>query len=179
VETLAKFGFLRGAMNSIPTIYSGDLVGSQSDEIISEIDILDLLRMSGNLARAEDYWDSIPGKIKNRRNRSDPLFLADGLQKQGYPQVRISESAPHRNQTGVYMKSDIWIRGRGSRMNSIADSVLDRRNLAYYWRGITRRTDYRIPFVYADGEPGGLVIGDWALVAEYLDERRKQEDAGL
>jgi hypothetical protein len=53
-------------------------------------------------------------------------------------------------------------------LSTLGHDVLDKRNIAFHWRSMNRHTDFRIPRLYVDDEPGGLVIGDWVFIAEYF-----------
>ncbi len=175
VQTMVKHGFLRGASNTVLVKYPGHLFGITTD-IFSECDFFELFRMQGKIKTAEDYWRSIPLQFKRRLTKETPLFVVEDLGQPRYPTVYLASDAFVRNRTGVYNEPDCHLKFRDRYLSTIGQKLLSGRNLAFHWKSMTRYTDYRIPKVFVENEPGGLVIGEWAYVAEYLLQKQMQED---
>ncbi len=174
VKTMAEYSFLRGTMNSILVAFPGALVGSNLAKVYSELDVFEVFRLRGRLEEAKAHWEMIPAAYKRRYGENDPVFIVEEIGKTDYPRVFVTSDAYCRRCTAVF-NDDVTIRVGNTRMRHILRDLLHRRNLVYFWRGMNRMTDYRIPRIYAEEENGAVVIGDWALVAEYLDKEEESE----
>ncbi|NWF94512.1 MAG: type I-D CRISPR-associated helicase Cas3' [Candidatus Thorarchaeota archaeon] len=177
VKVMAKYSFMRGSLNSLLVRLPGGMIGISRDHVISEMDVFDVFRLSGKLEDASKHWASVPGPLKKRYDEDSPVFVANEFTRGGRPSASIDPGAQARRKTAVFARNDTTLRSRDRCMTDALNEMLEKRNLVFFWRGMTRMTDYRIPRVYADGESGALVIGDWALVAEYLAERARKEAA--
>jgi hypothetical protein len=135
--------------------------------------------MEGKIERARACWNSIPASFKKRYTEDDPVFIIEDLGKPSYPRILLTSDATVRNRTAVYNESDCHLRFQDKHIVTIGQYILNKRNLAFHWRSMTKHADYRIPRLYVENEPGGLVIGDWAYVAEYLLQKRLEADEKL
>jgi hypothetical protein len=176
IRVMTENSFARGTMNSILVRFPGSLVDSDSNYLYSETDIFDIFRLRGNLEKAEDHWEQIPSVLKRRYQADSPVFVADSFERHQYPQIALSYDACARRITSVFQRDDASIKSGDIKMNEVLNRVLEERNLVFFWRGMNRMTDYRIPRLYVEGENGAVVIGDYALVAEYLYKKQKEED---
>lgn len=179
IKVLAENSFARGTMNSILVRIPGSLVDSASSYLYSETDVFDIFRLKGNLEMAEDHWEQIPSVLKRKYTPDSPVYVADSFERHLYPRVALSRDSLTRGVTAVFRRDDISIKTDDPRTNEVLNDVLEGRNLVYFWRGMNRMTDYRIPRLYEDIENGAAVIGDWALVAEYLYRKQKEDDKFL
>jgi len=178
IRVMAENSFARGTMNNILVRFPGSLVDSDSTYLYSETDVFDIFRLRGNLEKAEDHWEQLPGVLRRKYTTDSPVFVADSFERHAYPRVALSRDSITRRITAVFQRDDTSIKSGDPRTNEVLNRVLDERNLVFFWRGMNRLTDYRIPRLYAEGEKGAAVIGDWALVAEYLYKKQKAEDSG-
>lgn len=176
VEVMARNSFARGTMNNILVRYPAHLLGIEGSHFFAELDIFDTFRLSGNIETAENYWSDLPKPLKRRYDKESVVFVATDFAKQHLPKARIDRNAYARNKTAVFMRNQTTLRTSDPHVTDVINSLLQRRNLIFFWRGMNRTIDYRIPRVYAEEENGALVIGDWALVAEYLYSRQVEED---
>jgi hypothetical protein len=176
IKVLAENSFIRGTMNSILVRFPGSLVDSDSTFLYSETDVFDIFRLKGTLEKAEDHWEQIPGVLRRRYTADSPVFVADSFERRPYPRIALSRDSYARWITAVFQRDDTSIKSGDPRTNEVLNRVLEERNLVFFWRGMNRLTDYRIPRLYAEGENGAAVIGDWALVAEYLYKKQKAKD---
>lgn len=176
IRVMTENSFARGTMNSILVRFPGSLVDSDSNYLYSETDIFDIFRLRGNLEKAEDHWEQIPSVLKRRYQADSPVFVADSFERHQYPRIALSYDACARRITSVFQRDYTSIKSGDIKMNEVLNRVLEERNLVFFWRGMNRMTDYRIPRLYVEGENGAVVIGDYALVAEYLYKKQKEED---
>ncbi len=172
VKTMAEYSFLRGTMNSILVVFPGALVGSELERVYSELDVFEVFRLRGRLASARNHWERLPSGYKRRYDENDPIFIVDELGRAEYPRVMLTPDAYCRRHTAVF-SDEVTIRVSNTQMRQVLRDLLENRNLVYFWRGMTKMIDYRIPRIYAEDENGAVVIGDWALVAEYLNKREE------
>ena len=96
------------------------------------------------------------------------MFVISDISQGEYPRVVLASDAPVRYHPAVYREPECHLKHSNSCFSTLGQEILDRRNVAFHWRAMNRYTDFRIPRLYIENEPGGLVIGDWAFVAEYL-----------
>jgi CRISPR-associated helicase Cas3 len=176
VEVMAKHSFARGAMNSILVRYPGHLLGLRESYLFAELDIFDVFRLSGDLDLASAYWSDIPRPLRRRYNKESTIFIVSGFAKQPLPKAWIDRNASARYRTSVFMRRQTTLRTTNPQIMDVINDILEKRNLVFFSRGMNRAADYRIPRIYAEEENGALVIGDWALVAEYLHQKQKEED---
>jgi len=176
IRVMAENSFIRGAMNNILVRFPGHLVDSDTDYLYSEMDIFDIFRLRGSLEKAEEHWKQIPSDLKRRYTVESPVFVANSFERRQYHRIALSSNASARYITSVFQRGDTSIKSGDPRMNEVLNNVLEGRNLVFFWRGMNSRTDYRIPRLYVEGENGAMVIGDHALVAEYLYKKQKEED---
>jgi hypothetical protein len=175
VKVMAENSFVRGSMNNILTCFPSYLIDSDGDYIYSEMNVFDIFRLKGCLEKAEDHWEQIPSDLKRRYAVDSPIFVVDGYSRSEYPRIALSSDAYARWTTAVFERNDVTIKSSDQRMREVMYRILGERNLVFFWRGMNRMTDYRIPRLYVEGENGAVVIGDWALVAEYLCQKQKEE----
>ena len=173
IKVMVRFGFLRGAMNSILTCYPAQFLGTKTD-IYAEADIFDIFKVHGTIEKAEKHWNRIPISIKKRHNKDDSVFIIQNLSGQGFPRVVLSGDAWVRRKTSVYKEPSCHLKHVDSHTSTIGRDILNARNIAFHMRSMTRYTDFRIPRLYVEDESGGLVIGDWSFVAEYLVSQMKE-----
>ena len=176
VKAMVKHGFLRGTMNTVLVRYPGQLFGYIHD-IFTECDLFDLFKMSGTIHEAGGYWASIPTALKKRHTKESPLFIVDDLGVPSYPAVALSTDALVRYRTGLFIEPSCHLIYKDRYITNIGEKLLGGRNLAFHWRSLTRHVDFRIPRLYVDSEPGGLVLGEWSYVAEYLLEKQKEDNS--
>ncbi len=171
IKVMAKYSFMRGSLNSILVRLPGKKIGIPKDYVISEMDVFDVFRLSGTLDEAFKHWNSIPETLKKRYGEDSPVFVANEITVGNRPSASIGPKACARHKTAVFVREDTTLHTHNPLMTESLNRLLEERNLVFFWRGMNKSIDYRIPRVYVDGENGALVIGDWALVAEYLAER--------
>lgn len=179
VKVLARYGFLRGTMNTILVLYPGHLIGSQKPSVYSEMDIFDIFRLGGHLESLERHWRLLPPRLKKRHSKTDILFVIENFEGSGYPVASVAPGAQRQRKASVYVEPHVHVKFKHPRMTEVGRKLLHKRNLVFHWRGMDRYTDYRIPRLFIEGERGGLVIGDWALIAEYLSLKQKEVDSRL
>lgn len=175
VKVMAENSFIRGSINNILICFPGHLIDSDRDYIYSEMDIFDIFRLKGGLEKAEDHWESIPSDLQRRYTIDSPIFIADSFKRCEYPRIALSNNAYARQTAAVFERNDATIKPSDQRMKEVINRLLEERNLIFFWRGMNRMIDYRIPRLYVEGENGAVVIGDWALVAEYIYRKQKEE----
>lgn len=175
VNVMAKYGFLRGSMNSVLVGYPGELVMSPNEVEFSELDILDVLRMNGHLEDIEKYEESIPANLRRRHEYASSIFIVHDFERGGHPRAVLPSWTRIRHEPTIILDSTLNIRHPIGAMRGIAEAILENRNIAYYWHGMNRFLDYRIPRVYVEDENGAVVIGDWALLAKYLQDARGED----
>lgn len=175
VKILAKHGFLRGTMNSVIAYMSSNLVGVKNTTFYVEIDILEALRLRGHLEPISTHKKRIPYQIVKRHGLVDDIFVIDRIERNKYPRMRISSGYPRTMRTRVYQKDDYRILTDNIGMSETANQLLHWKNAICYTCYPSLLDDYRIPRVYTEDIPGAVVIGDWALVVEYLTRLRRSE----
>lgn len=175
IRVMAENSFVRGTMNSILVRFPGSLVDNESNFLYSETDVFDVFRLRGNLEKAEDHWENISSVLKRKYTINSPVFVADSFERHRYPRIALSRNACVRWTTAVFQREDTSIKSGDPKMNEVLNRVLQERNLVFFWRGMNKMTDYRIPRLYVEGENGAVVIGDYALIAEYLYKKLKKE----
>jgi CRISPR-associated helicase Cas3 len=178
IKTMVKYGFLRGTMNSVLIRYPGNLIGQESS-IYGECDLFDLFKMKGIIEKAEAHWRNVPSELKKRYEENDPIFVVEDIGKPSYPLIVLTSDAAVRKRTAVYKEPECHLKFQDKYLSMIGQSILSERNLAFHWRNMTNQADYRIPRLFVENEPGGLVIGDWAYVAEYILQKRLEDDRKL
>jgi len=176
VEVMAKHSFARGTMNNILVKYPGRLVGSTEMQVFAELDVFDVFRLSGVLDSAGNHWSDLPKPFRRRYDEESSIFVAHDFAKHPWPKALIAQGASARNGASVFLRKQTTIRVRSPGLTEVMNNILEKRNLVFFWRGMSKATDYRIPRIYAEEENGALVIGDWALVAQYLHQKQKEED---
>lgn len=179
VETMAENGFLRGTMNSVLARFNTSTSSDTGGSVYTELDVLEMFRLTGHIEEAEKHWDSIPSPIKGRHSQDEPIFVLDDIERTGYPRVSARRGNPYENRIGVYLQKHVTVRFPDKKMAGIADQILHDRNIVFLWRRPDKLNDFRIPRLYLSGGSGALVVGDWALVAAYLHRIREQEDEKL
>jgi len=175
IKVMVRNGFLRGTMNSILTCYPAQFIGTETD-IYAEADIFDLFKVDGIIEKAEKHWSRMPRSIKMRHTKDDSVFIIKNLSGQGFPRVVLTGDALVHYRTAVYREPACHLKHKDSHLSTIGHDVLNGRNIAFHWRNMTRHTDFRIPRLYVEDESGGLVIGDWSFIAEYLLGCMKERD---
>ncbi len=175
IKIMVRYGFLRGAMNSILTRYPAQFIGTKTD-ICAEADIFDLFKVDGIIEKAEKHWDCIPYRIKKRLTKDDSVFIIKNLSGRNYPRVVLTGDAPVHRRTSVYKEPSCHLKHADSHISTMGSDILSGRNIAFHYRSMTRHTDFRIPRLYVEDESGGLVIGDWSFIAEYLVSRMAESD---
>jgi hypothetical protein len=179
VQVLARHGFLRGVMNSVLSFIDGEIFGFRSKSYFLELDIFDIFRLKGHLTTCSEYWNKIPKYLKRRYSEEDPLFVVSDLRHGSYPQIWINPRTPFSKSTTVCFSKDFSVKTGDAQMNQVLDSIINMRNLGFHWRSMNWGTDFRIPRFYLEYGSGGFVIGDWALVAQYLHEKDLEENTQL
>ena len=179
VQVLAKHGFLRGVMNSVLSYIDGKIFGFPSNKYFLELDIFDLFRLKGHLTTCSEHWNQLPKHLKRRYTEEDPLFVASDLQQGSYPRIWLNPRTPFSKRVTVCFSKDFSVKTGDPQMNQVLDSIITMRNLGFHWRSMNWGTDYRIPRFYLENETGGFVIGDWALIAQYLHEKELKENLQL
>jgi CRISPR-associated helicase Cas3 len=167
IKVMVRYGFLRGTMNSILTCYPSQFIGTEND-VYAEADLFDLFKVDGIIEKAEKHWNRIPHNIQKRYSKDDSVFIIQNLSGRGYPQVVLTGDAPVHYRTSVYKEPACHLKHADSHLSTMGHDILNKRNIAFHWKSMTRHTDFRISRLYVEDEPGGLVIGDWAFIAEYL-----------
>ena len=173
-ETLGKHSLARGALNSILAWIPGQLTGRADGGSYCDLDIFDLFRLSGHIESIERHWDRLNKTLRARYEKADPIFVAQSIGGGGRPRAVVTKNALCRRRVSVFARGDVAIRTEDPRIGEIIEEILDRRNLVFLWRTANRVADYRIPRVYLHEEDGAIVIGDWALVVEYIVTRRSR-----
>ena len=173
VKVMVTHGFLRGAMNSVIALYPASFIGTSTD-VYAEMDIFDVFKTRGSVQSAEKHWDRIPAVLKRRHTKEDPVYVMRDVSRSERPKIVLTGDALVRYRTLVYQEPQCHFKHSDPLLSALGQKILNRRNIAFHWRSANRYTDYRIPRLYLEGEDGALVIGDWALVAEYLVWSRKE-----
>jgi hypothetical protein len=178
IKTMVTHGFLRGTMNSVVVKLPGELIGQQSDAI-GEVNLFDIFKMKGHLESASSHWKKIPSRIRKRISEKDMIFVAENLGTPSYPSIVLAQNASVKRYTSVYQEPQCHLKFKDQHVATLGQGLLTNRNLAFHWRRLNKNTDYRIPRFFIDDEPGGLVIGDWAFVAEYILAKQLEEEENL
>ncbi|NHI84352.1 MAG: type I-D CRISPR-associated helicase Cas3' [Candidatus Thorarchaeota archaeon] len=178
VKTMVKHGFLRGTMNNVLVKFPGPLIG-QPSPVFAETDLFDVFKMKGHIEQASSYWSSIPARLKRRYTQDAIVFVVEDLGQPKYPRVVLTSDASVRRRTSVFREPECHLKYPDSHLAMLGQDLLSNRNVAFHWRSMNRRTDFRIPRLYVEEEPGGVVVGDWAFIAEYLLEKQTKEDKQL
>jgi CRISPR-associated helicase Cas3 len=176
VEVMADHGFLRGTMNSVLSKVSLTALGLGSGQFVTEMDLLDVVRLEGHLEPLANHVKSIPKQMRERHGGADHVFIIESIRRGTYPKVSLSQRVAGSRTSRVYQDPDMHLRVPDREMMNVAERLLHRRNLAFYDSSMYPSADYRIPRVPADERPGSVVIGDWALVADYLSAVRKEQE---
>ncbi len=167
-RVLAMHGYLRGTMNSMP-VYVGAGVVSDGHGFYTELDIIELARLRGHLEDIAQHEGQMPQTIRNRHRGKGHVFVIDSLERVGsLPRIRLDRSLLGRRRCFVYDSSRMSMKTGDRRMDNIMDSILHERNIVFYDAELVVKSDYRIPRVYVEGGRGAVVIGEWALVVEYM-----------
>ena len=176
IQTLAENGFLRGTLNSVVSRIGGGVLSPQSGPVFMETDLIEALRLQGRVEKASAYWEDLPLTLKTRYSPDTPLFSIDDLMWRWHPRVALSVKNPYKDHAATYFSRHSTVKFGNPAMAEVADSLLNERNLAFLWKGSGRRLDYRIPRLYLEQGEGALVVGDWALIAQYLWEKQQEAD---
>jgi len=172
-ETLGRHSLARGALNSILAWIPGRLTGRADGGSYCDLDVFDLFRLSGHIENVERHWNGLSKTLRARYEKTDPVFVAQGISEGGRPRAIVARNALCRHRVSVFVKGDVTIRTEDPRIGEIVEDILHKRNLVFVWRTANRVADYRIPRVYLDNEGGAIVLGDWALVVEYIVARSR------
>ena len=171
VRSMIKHGFLRGMSNMVMVRYSKSMLNSQVP-IYATVDLFDLFKMKGYVEPAEKHWERLPSRIRRMFSKEDPIFIAEEFTRPEYPRVVIQDDARCRKRPALYKREKCHLKFGNKRLEDLGEKILHRRNIVFHWMSLNRNTDYRIPRLFVDGEQGGLVVGEWSFVAEYLVSKR-------
>lgn len=177
VTTLANNGFLRGTMNSVIARMNPALLGLEGATFYTEMDIFDLFRIQGHLEPIDFHQHAIPADLRKRHQNSDVVYVVDDIDRGSFPRIRIGEGYIRRAKTRVFDREDYHLLTPDPKTSEVVERLIHRRNAIFYTPSSFILEDYRIPRIYADGLPGAVVIGDWALVAEYLLRTKKRSNS--
>ncbi len=177
VKAMVQNGFLRGTMNSFIVAFPGGLLTATSDTVYALLDILELYKLKGTLEDIDKHINKIPRHIKRVAKSAKWVFVVDKIEFQSRPRVYLNDMAYqyYGKKTGVFDNSIISVKPN-SHIARIIEKMLNERNLVYLLKDVQRRLDYRIPRIYTLDGNGALIVGDWALIGEYLSQSDNREE---